>query len=121
MEGSLRHALNTLVTFGVVEVAGVVEVPSGLSGYPKKRGGEAALTPLGQWTVRRMLGETASAPIAGGWRDAGATELLQAAADMIEPEARAEIQAWVAHRSASEAAAELVAALPGVGETERGL
>lgn len=119
VESSLRRAFDFLSDLGTVRVYGVEEIPTEY-GFSETIGGSAGLTPLGMWAVQRLAARVTSAPVVGALRNLPATELLAAASDLPEAEAIVEIDTWVEHHSAA-AAALLVAVLPDVDETGRGL
>ncbi len=116
---ALRRALDLFAELGIVGVRDIEEIPTRY-GNPDLVGGRAKLTPLGTWAVQRFASRITSAPVVGALRDATAAELLTAAADLPTEEATVEIDTWATDRGAA-AAADLVAALPSAGETERGL
>lgn len=119
VERSLRRAFDRLAELGTVQVSDVVETPTAYGGTDLA-GGVVGLTPLGTWAVQRLASAVTSAPVVGAFRDASATNLLNAVSDIPEAEAEAEIEAWVDHHGDS-SAGELVAALPDADETGRGL
>jgi hypothetical protein len=120
VDHSLRRALDHLADMAIVTISGVVETPTPY-GTVDKTGGEVELAPLGLWAVQRLASRVTSAPVVGTMREATAGQLLTRASDLPVAEAVAEVDAWVAHRGAEAAAAELVDALAAVDETGRGL
>jgi hypothetical protein len=97
----LSRALETLADLGVVEL-GTDEAAGGLT---------VALSPLGIWGVhRRLRAQGWHVPVLGGPGRAGAAGLLATLASCDAEDGEAEIGAWLASRSAAQAAAELVSA-----------
>jgi len=119
VESSLRRAFEVFAELGMVRVADVIETATEYGGR-ELSGGTVELTPLGQWAVQRIASRVTSAPVVGELRSLSAAELLTAASDIPEKEARAEIDAWIDHRGEG-AAPELVEALRTADETGRGL
>jgi hypothetical protein len=119
VDGSLRRAFGILEELGTLVVGGVTEVPTEYGGT-ERTGGVINLTPLGKWAVQRLVSKVTSAPIVGALRESTAGELLIAASDLPEPEAIAEIDAWVDFRG-DDGAPQLVEALRTADETGRGL
>ena len=119
VDRSVRRAFDLLGQLGLVDVQGVVEVPTDYGGT-EHTGGVVDLAPLGKWAVQRLASRVTSAPIVGALRDSTAAELLTAASDIPEAEAIAEIDAWVEHHG-RDAAGQLVEALRTTDETGRGL
>ena len=119
VESSLRRAFDVFSELGMVCVAGVTETATAYGGR-ELSGGTVELTPLGKWAVQRLASRVTSAPVVGELRSLSAAELLTAASDLPEEEARAEIDAWIDHRREG-AAQELVEALRTADETGRGL
>lgn len=119
VESSLRRAFEVFAEFGMVRVADVTETATEYGGR-ERSGGTVELTPLGQWAMQRIASRVTSAPVVGELRSLSAAELLAAASDIPEVEARAEIDAWIDHRGEG-AALELVEALRTADETGRGL
>jgi hypothetical protein len=98
---ALSRALETLADLGVVEL-GTEEAAGGLT---------VALSPLGIWGVhRRLRAQGWHVPVLGGAGRAGAAGLLATLASCDAEDGEAEIGAWLASRTASQAAAELVSA-----------
>ena len=119
VESSLRRAFDVFGELGVVRVADVTETLTRYGGR-ERSGGTVELTQLGKWAVQRMASRVTSAPVVGELRSLPAAELLAAASDIPEKEARAEIDAWIDHRGEG-AALDLVEALSTADETGRGL
>ncbi|MEE8406335.1 MAG: hypothetical protein V3S32_04225, partial [Acidimicrobiia bacterium] len=119
VDGSLRRAFGILEELGIVVVEDVTEVPTEYGGT-ERTGGVINLTPLGKWAVQRLASKVTSAPIVGALRESTAVELLAAGSDLPEPEAIAEIDAWVDFRG-DDGAPQLVEALRTADETGRGL
>ena len=98
---ALSRALETLADLGVVEL-GTEEAAGGLT---------VALSPLGVWGVhRRLRGQGWHVPVLGTSGRAGAAGLLATLASCDAEDGEAEIGAWLASRTAAQAAAELVSA-----------
>ncbi len=98
---ALSRALETLADLGVVEL-GTEETAGGLT---------VALSPLGVWGVhRRLRGQGWHVPVLGSSGRAGAAGLLATLASCDAEDGEAEIGAWLASRTAAQAAAELVSA-----------
>jgi hypothetical protein len=98
---ALSRALETLADLGVVEL-GTDEAAGGLT---------VALSPLGIWGVhRRLRAQGWHVPVLGGPGRAGAAGLLATLASCDAEDGEAEIGAWLASRTAAQAAAELVGA-----------
>ena len=98
---ALSRALETLADLGVVEL-GTEEAAGGLT---------VALSPLGVWGVhRRLRGQGWHVPVLGSSGRAGAAGLLATLASCDAEDGEAEIGAWLASRTAAQAAAELVSA-----------
>jgi len=118
VESGVRRILGRLQELGIV-VTDVdrVETPVG----SEDRGGVVALTDLGVWAVQRMASVYLDAPVVGTLVEIPAGELLRRATDMAEDAARAELDAWVAHRDVGDAAAGLVDALPDADDVAVGL
>ena len=119
VDNGVRRILGQLQELGIVTVAGVDQVETSVG--TKDRGGVVALTDLGVWAVQRMASVYLDAPVVGALVDVPAGELLRQATDMAEDGARAELDAWVAHRPVADAAAELVDALPEADDVAIGL
>jgi hypothetical protein len=119
VEWSLRRAFEVFAEMGMVHVADVTETAT-VYGGKDLSGGTVELTSLGKWAVQRIASRVTSAPVVGELRSLSAAELLTAASDIPEAEARAEIDAWIDHRG-EDAAEELVEALRTADETGRGL
>ena len=119
VEVGLRHAMDRLAEFGIVDNTDEVRT-AGKYGGVERSGGTVRLGPLGLWALQRMASRITDAPIVGKLRDLSATELLRAAGDLADDVARGEIDAWLDHHG-ERAAAELCAALPQADETGRGL
>jgi hypothetical protein len=115
----VRRILGQLQELGIVTVADVERVDTSVG--TEDRGGGVALTDLGVWAVQRMASVYLDAPVVGTLVDLPADQLLRQATDMAEDAARAELDAWVAHRDAADAAAGLVEALPGADDVAIGL
>jgi hypothetical protein len=79
--------------------------------------GMLSLTPLGTWSVQRLLSQTVDAPVVGRLADLPVAELLSRAGDLAEPVAAAELDHWVARHGA----AALLEGLRAAGPTGRGL
>jgi hypothetical protein len=98
---ALSRALETLADLGVVEL-GTEEAAGGLT---------VALSPLGVWGVhRRLRAQGWHVPVLAGAGRAGAAGLLATLASCDAEDGEAEIGTWLASRTASRAAAELVSA-----------
>ncbi len=98
---ALSRALETLADLGVVEL-GTEETAGGLT---------VALSPLGVWGVhRRLRAQGWHVPVLGSAGRAGAAGLLATLASCDAEDGEAEIGAWLASRTAAQAAAELVSA-----------
>jgi hypothetical protein len=98
---ALSRALETLADLGVVEL-GTEEAAGGLT---------VALSPLGIWGVhRRLRAQGWHVPVLGSSGRAGAAGLLATLASCDAEDGEAEIGAWLAARTAAQAAAELVSA-----------
>lgn len=119
VERSLRVAFDVLVELGTVRIDDVTETATEYGGR-ERSGGTVKLTPLGKWAVQRFASRVTTAPVVGRFRESSAAELLTAASDIPEAEAKAEVDAWVDHHG-ERAAAELVEALRTADETGRGL
>jgi hypothetical protein len=119
VDSGVRRILGQLQELGIVTVTGVDEVETAVG--TEERGGAVALADLGVWAVQRMASVYLDAPVVGALVDAPAGELLRQATDMAEDAANAELDAWVAHREVTDAAAELVGALAGADEVAIGL
>lgn len=119
VESSLRGALDVLAELGMVRVADVTETATEYGGR-ELSGGTVELTPLGKWAVQRFASRVTSAPVVGQLRTLSAAELLAAASDIPEAEAKAEIDVWIDHCGEG-AAQELVEALRTADGTGRGL
>jgi hypothetical protein len=119
VESGVRRILDRLQELGIVTVTDVDQVETSVG--TEDRGGGAGLTDLGVWAVQRMASVYLDAPVVGTLMEVPAGELLRQATDMAEDAARAELDAWIAHRDVADAAAELVAALPGADDVAIGL
>lgn len=119
VESGVRRILGQLQELGIVTVADVERVETSVG--TEDRGGGAALTDLGVWAVQRMASVYLDAPVVGTLVDVPAGVLLRQATDMAEDAARAELDAWVAHRDVAAATAELVDAVPEAGDVAMGL
>jgi hypothetical protein len=98
---ALSRALETLADLGVVEL-GTEEATGGLT---------VALSPLGIWGVhRRLRAQGWHVPVLGGAGRTGAAGLLATLASCDAEDGETEIGAWLASRTAAQAAAELVSA-----------
>ena len=98
---ALSGALETLADLGVVEL-GTEETAGGLT---------VALSPLGVWGVhRRLRGQGWHVPVLGSAGRDGAVGLLMTLASCDAEDGEAEIGAWLAGRSGTQAARELVQA-----------
>ena len=128
---SLRQAFDRLAELGIVSMVDEARTANRYIGEDRSDG-SVALAPLGVWAVQRMVSRIADAPVVGAFRNHPAAELLAAAnhpaaellaaaSDLAEDVARAEIDAWVAHRDAATAASELCESLATADETARGL
>jgi hypothetical protein len=108
---ALSRALETLADLGVVEL-GTEEAAGGLT---------VALSPLGVWGVhRRLRGQGWHVPVLGGVGRDGAVGLLMTLANCDAEDGEAEIGAWLAGRSAAQAARELIKAAAGGSPGLRG-
>ena len=98
---ALSWALEALADLGVVEL-GTDESAGGLT---------VALSPLGVWGVhRRLRSQGWHVPVLGGGGRDGAPGLLATLASCDAEDGEAEIAAWLAARTAAQAAAELIQA-----------
>jgi len=98
---ALSWALEALADLGVVEL-GTDESAGGLT---------VALSPLGVWGVhRRLRAQGWHVPVLGGGGRDGAPGLLATLASCDAEDGEAEIASWLAARTASRAAAELIQA-----------
>jgi len=98
---ALSWALEALADLGVVEL-GTDESAGGLT---------VALSPLGVWGVhRRLRSQGWHVPVLGGAGRDGAPGLLATLASCDAEDGEAEIASWLAARTASRAAAELIQA-----------
>ena len=101
---ALSAVLETLADLGVVEL-GTEESAGGLT---------VALSPLGVWGVhRRLHAQGWHVPVLGGAGRSGAAGLLITLASCDAEDGEAEISSWLARRTPSQAAAELVQAACG--------
>ena len=119
VESGVRRILDRLQELGIVTVTDVDQLETSVG--TEDRGGVVALTDLGVWAVQRMASVYLDAPVVGTLVDAPADHLLRQTTDMAEDAARAEVDAWVAHRDVVDAAAGLVDALPGADDVAIGL
>ncbi|MEU4246178.1 hypothetical protein AB0F15_02085 [Amycolatopsis sp. NPDC026612] len=108
---ALRVTLEVLDRLGAIErsTADAEELAkiAELTGHPEPDPTLVSLTPLALWALNRMLrDEGADAPIAGELAMAPLETLCAHVADASPEIAEAEVAAWVAHRSAADAAAE---------------
>lgn len=70
-----------------------------VTGVPARRGGRAALTPLGEWFARPLAADRGyDTPTADDWADADATELLASAAQWPRERAEATVRRWARGR-----------------------
>jgi hypothetical protein len=108
---ALSWALEALADLGVVEL-GTDEAAGGLT---------VALSPLGVWGVhRRLRSQGWHVPVLGGGGRDGAPGLLATLASCDAEDGEAEIAAWLAERTASRAADELIKAAAGGSPGLRG-
>jgi len=108
---ALSWALEALADLGVVEL-GTDEAAGGLT---------VALSPLGVWGVhRRLRSQGWHVPVLGGGGRDGAPGLLATLASCDAEDGEAEIAAWLAARTASRAADELIKAAVGGSPGLRG-
>ena len=108
---ALSRALETLADLCVVEL-GTEETAGGLT---------VALSPLGIWGVhRRLRGQGWHVPVLGSAGRDGAVGLLMTLASCDAEDGEAEIGAWLAGRTASQAATELILAAAGGSPGLRG-
>jgi len=119
VENAMRRILGRLEELGIVTVTDVHQVAT-LVGS-RDGGGVVALSDLGVWAVQRMASVHLHAPVVGTLVEVPAGELLRRATDMAEDAARAELDAWVAHRPVADAATALVDALSEAGDVALGL
>lgn len=119
VEHGVRRILGQLQELGIVTVTDVDQVETSVG--TKDRGGVVALSDLGVWAVQRMASVELDAPVVGELMEVPADELLRQVTDMAEDAARAELDAWAAHRPVADAAAELVDALPEADDVAIGL
>lgn len=104
---------------GIVTITDVDHKATSVGTEERRR--VVGLTDLGLWAVQRMVSDFIDAPVVGTLVDVPAGALLRQATDMAADAARAETDAWVAHREVSDAAAALVDALPGADDVVIGL
>ena len=111
----LRCIFHQLAELGVVRVVDE-EVTEGSHGRQQVSGGRVKLDVLGWSLVHPLAAEVGDAPVIGAFRLVEATELLRAAADLPESEARGEIELWLREGGevASEQLAEAMIAAPAV-------
>jgi hypothetical protein len=108
---ALSRALETLADLGVVEL-GTEENAGGLT---------VTLSPLGVWGVhRRLRGQGWHVPVLGSPGRGGAVGLLMTLASCDAEDGEAEISAWLAGRTAAQAARELIGAAAGGSPGLRG-
>ncbi|MFU8841948.1 MAG: hypothetical protein ACNA8R_14740 [Nitriliruptoraceae bacterium] len=119
VDSGVRRILGQLQELGIVIVTDVDRIETSVG--TEDRGGVVGLTDLGVWAVRRMASVYLDAPVGGALVEVPAGQLLRQATDMAEDATRAELDAWIAHRDVADAAAELVAALPGADDVAIGL
>jgi hypothetical protein len=119
VEDGVRRILGQLQELGIVTVTDVDQIETAFG--TEDRGGVVGLNDLGIWAVQRMASVYLDAHVVGSLVEVPAGELLRQATDMAEDAARAELDAWVAHREVADAAAELVDALPDADDVAIGL
>ncbi|HEY1651708.1 MAG TPA: hypothetical protein VGG09_07475 [Acidimicrobiales bacterium] len=113
----LRRAFDRLGELGLVVKSGVVLRET--SRYSTEEvGGTVTLTPLGTWTMHRLLSGTAEVPVGGALASVSADELLRRVADLPDDVGALEVETWMAGHG-DEAAALLVGALGAADETGR--
>lgn len=115
----LRCVVHQLAELGVVRVFDE-EVTDGSLGRQQVSGGWVELDVLGWQLVHGLAAEVAEAPVIGGLRDVEAADLLRAAADLPDAEARAEIDHWLQVGGES-AVGQLADAMIDAPSTERSL
>lgn len=115
---AVRRAIRLLGDLGIVHITGEVETPNRF-GRTEVSGGSVELTPLGTWATQRLASKLAPAPVAGELAGLPAAELLDAVQDLPDEQARAEARAWIDQHP--DGADRIVDALPGGGETARGI
>ncbi len=115
----LRCVVHQLAELGVVRVFDE-EVSEVSFGREEVAGGWVEMDVLGWRLVHQLAAEVAEAPVIGGLRDLDAADLLRAAADLPDTEARAEIDHWLYAGGAS-AVGRLADALIDAPPTERSL
>ncbi len=118
MEIEYRFVLDRFVAFGVVSIDGETKTPDEYGGVDRS-GGVLGLTDLGTYLVNRTVSTFMDAPVVGTHTGGDAAGLLKAAADMAEPNALAEVEAWIASRE--DGVTQLVEAMAGADETGRSL
>lgn len=125
VDAMVRRAFDVFADLGVVVVEGEAEpeqeAPDGMG----RSGGTVALTPIGAWSVGRLLTlleQEAAAAYVPQLSDLPAAELLGGIWDIESPEEGAtELEAWIEARGLEAAIAELCGALPDVDDPSRGL
>ncbi len=114
---AMWRSLDRLAELGVIQL-GDIESSTNRYGTVERTDGTTELTELGKWMVHRIASRYASVPVIGELRDAPATDLLTAAADLSQAQAVAEVQLWIDDHG--KAAADLLAAaIPQLDATAR--
>ncbi|MFD8410892.1 hypothetical protein ACFV2Q_03830 [Streptomyces sp. NPDC059650] len=114
-EEPLHTLLNAMVGQELGGGSGTSTAASDRS-WDDKRGHRMRLTPLGRYGLRAYLMECGvSAPLLGEYAEANADALLRGLLGYSPAEMRREVEGWLAHRSATDAAVGLLDACAGDG------
>ncbi|WP_438310682.1 IS1096 element passenger TnpR family protein [Streptomyces sp. HUAS TT3] len=114
-EEPLHTLLNAMVGQELGGGSGTSTAASDRS-WDDKRGHRMRLTPLGRYGLRAYLMECGvSAPLLGEYAEADADALLRGLLGYSPAEMRREVEGWLAHRSATDAAVGLLDACAGDG------
>ncbi|MGW5342979.1 IS1096 element passenger TnpR family protein [Streptomyces sp. NPDC004050] len=114
-EEPLHTLLNAMVGQELGGGSGTLTAASDRS-WDDKRGHRMRLTPLGRYGLRAYLMECGvSAPLLGEYAEADADALLRGLLGYSPAEMRREVEGWLAHRSATDAAVGLLDACAGDG------
>ncbi|MFE4800831.1 hypothetical protein ACFRFL_39020 [Streptomyces sp. NPDC056708] len=114
-EETLRTLLNSMVGQELGGGSGTSTAASDRS-WDDKRGHRMRLTPLGRYGLRAYLMECGvPAPLLGEYAEADAGALLQGLLGYSPEEMRREVEGWLAHRTAADAAVGLLDACAGDG------
>ncbi|AWZ06715.1 MULTISPECIES: plasmid pRiA4b ORF-3 family protein [unclassified Streptomyces] len=114
-EETLRTFLNAMVGEELGGGSGTSTAASAPS-WDDQRGHRMRLTPLGRYGLRAYLMECGvPAPLLGEYAEADADALLQGLLGYSPDEMRREVEGWLAHRSATDAAVGLLDACAGDG------